>query len=118
MSLRAVHDLWHHLIDVSDLRSRLGDPVAGQTGMLDQISVSQGGVPKTAVTSADVGRLASTVMCRRHGRITDAHGRPYVSGAPMSSTLWSPRVIRFLPGPVVRTSRCRELIGHSYVQGQ
>lgn len=85
VSRRAVHDLWHHLIDVSDLRSRLGDPVAGQTGMLDQISVSQGGVPKTAVTSADVGRRGvdgDVQTSRAH------HGRPW-----QAVCLWSADVI-------------------------
>jgi MOSC domain-containing protein YiiM len=89
-SRHAVHDLWHHLIDISDVRAAIGDGVVAQLGVLSQISVSPGGVPKNPVASASVGRRGvegDSQAARVH------HGRPW-----QAVCLWSSDVIETLIG--------------------
>ena len=89
-SRHAVHDLWHHLIDVAGIRTELGFGPADQTAVLGQISASDGGVPKMAVDRAEVGRrgvVGDRQQARRH------HGRPW-----QALCLWSEEVIDELVG--------------------
>ncbi len=84
-SRHAVHDLWHHLIDVAHIRTDLGFGPAAQSGVVSQISASDGGVPKQAVAQAEIGRrgvVGDRQQARRH------HGRPW-----QALCLWSDEVI-------------------------
>jgi MOSC domain-containing protein YiiM len=81
----AVHELWHHLIDVADGRVAGGDPTSPSEGSVAQINVSGGGVPKLPVDSAVVGRRGvegDSQTARVH------HGRPF-----QALCLWSADVI-------------------------
>jgi MOSC domain-containing protein YiiM len=81
---RAVHALWHELVDLAQKRDRRS-PVAPQHGTVEQISASDGGVPKLAVAAAEVGRrgaLGDRQRTRLH------HGRPW-----QALCLWSGDVI-------------------------
>lgn len=80
-----VHELWHRLVAIADLRRASGDVVATQHGVLTQISRSRGGVPKLAVESADIdprGIVGDVQKTRVH------HGRPW-----QALCLWSADVI-------------------------
>jgi MOSC domain-containing protein YiiM len=83
----AVHDATHHLLDLSrDLHALGAPPGAGAaTGVVVQVNVSPGGVPKLPVASARVGRRGldgDRQKVRRH------HGRPW-----QALCLWSAEVI-------------------------
>jgi MOSC domain-containing protein YiiM len=81
----AVHDATHHLRDVSRGLHALGAGAPTQHGTLVQVNSSNGGVPKTALTSAAIGRrgVAGDQQAeRRH------HGRPW-----QAVCIWSRDVI-------------------------
>lgn len=84
-SRHSVHDLWHHLGDLARIRAQLGDPVPRQTGTLEQVNRSDGGVPKTAVVDAEIDR-SGVVGDRQQARMH--HGRPW-----QALCLWSADVI-------------------------
>jgi MOSC domain-containing protein YiiM len=87
-SRHVVHDLWHHLIDISDIRRTLEDTAPTQHGSLVQINVYDGGVPKHSVDQASIGRRGidgDTQNARKH------HGRPW-----QALCLWSRDVITAL----------------------
>ncbi len=87
-SRHAVHDLWHHLIDIADVRVALGDAPTRQVGELVQINRSGGGVPKLPIDSAVVGHRGvdgDSQAARVH------HGRPW-----QALCLWSADVIEAL----------------------
>lgn len=68
------HDLMHHLGDIADIRHDLGDAVGPLDGTVDRINVSDGGVPKRAVETVDIGARGlegDRQKTRRH------HGRPW-----------------------------------------
>ena len=80
-----VHHLMHGLTSIADLRRAGDDAVERQVGTISQISVSNGGVPKTAVTSSEVdvrGLVDDVQATRLH------HGRPW-----QALCLWSQDVI-------------------------
>lgn len=71
--VEVLHDHFHRLVDVADIRHELGDSVE-LTGSVNQISRSDGGVPKLAVPSATIERrgvVGDTQAARQH------HGRPW-----------------------------------------
>lgn len=83
----AVHDATHHLRDLGRGLHALGAPPGHRSGVghVVQLSVSAGGVPKTAVPSAEVtarGMAGDRQRARRH------HGRPW-----QALCLWSAEVI-------------------------
>ena len=83
----AVHDATHHLLDLSRDLHALGAPPGPRaaTGTVAQVNVSAGGVPKTPVDRAGVGRRGldgDRQKVRRH------HGRPW-----QALCLWSAEVI-------------------------
>lgn len=69
-----LHEVLHHGHDVGRLRHRLGDGVPHQTGTIHQLNVSDGGVPKHPVDSAEVGFRGLT---RDHQDDRLHHGRPF-----------------------------------------
>lgn len=80
-----VHHLWHGLMSIADLRRAGGDAVSPQHGRVDQLNASGGGVPKSAIGSATIGRRGmdgDTQQARMH------HGRPW-----QALCLWSREVI-------------------------
>jgi MOSC domain-containing protein YiiM len=80
-----VHHLWHGLVSIADVRRAAGDAGTRQRGSIAQISASSGGVPKTALESAVVGRRGvdgDVQKSRKH------HGRPW-----QALCLWSSEVI-------------------------
>lgn len=80
-----VHDGVHGLRDLSRLLHQIGAGVPTQQGSVAQISTSDGGVPKTAVPSVDVGPrglIGDRQADRTH------HGRPF-----QALCLWSSEVI-------------------------
>lgn len=81
----AVHDATHHLKDVGRGLHALGAGAPSHRGTVSQISTSDGGVPKTAVTSAEVAR-SGLVGDRQNDRLH--HGRPL-----QALCLWSDEVI-------------------------
>lgn len=84
----AVHDLLHHLIDVAEIRTALGDRIPTAIGSVARINTSTGGVPKTPVDEANVGRRGlggDRQASRQH------HGRPN-----QALCLWSAEVIESL----------------------
>lgn len=84
-SRHAVHDLWHHLIDIADGRVTRGDATPADSGTVAQINSSTGGVPKVSVGRATVGRRGlegDSQAARMH------HGRPW-----QALCLWSADVI-------------------------
>jgi MOSC domain-containing protein YiiM len=99
----ALHRLAHDLTRAGRLLHEYGGtPAAGATGVLDSINASRGGVPKSAVLEAEVGRLGLHVdqqANRRH------HGRPW-----QALSLWSLDLIRRLndEGHPVRPGSCGE----------
>jgi hypothetical protein len=86
----AVHDATHHVRDVGRGLHALGAGATSQKGSLVQISSSDGGVPKSALPSATVGRrgvLGDRQAERKH------HGRPL-----QALSIWSQEVIDALRG--------------------
>lgn len=83
--LDKVHHLMHGLSSIADVRRATDDAVAQQSGAVAQLSRSGGGVPKTPVESAVVGRrgVDSDVQTARVH-----HGRPW-----QALCLWSAEVI-------------------------
>lgn len=80
-----VHHLMHGLSSIADVRRAADDAVAQQHGTIAQLNQSTGGVPKTAVDSAVVGRRGvdgDVQTARVH------HGRPW-----QALCLWSSEVI-------------------------
>lgn len=80
-----VHHLMHGLCSIADVRRAADDAVPTQTGSVVQINRSGGGVPKTAVNSAVIGRRGvdgDVQTARVH------HGRPW-----QALCLWSSEVI-------------------------
>lgn len=69
----AIHALWHSLVDIADARRTGGDRIPTQRGVVEQINVSDGGVPKSPVPLATVGRRGLTGD-RQRTRMH--HGRP------------------------------------------
>ncbi len=80
-----VHWLWHGLVSIADVRRAAGDSVQRQAGAVAQLNSSDGGVPKTAVESADVG-VRGVSGDRQGSRVH--HGRPW-----QALCLWSSDVI-------------------------
>ena len=81
----AVHDASHHMMDVSNGFARIRAGTPRSEGLLAQISVSSGGVPKTPVSEAAIGRdgvEGDRQADRKH------HGRPF-----QAVCLWSAEVI-------------------------
>ncbi|MCP4227194.1 MAG: MOSC domain-containing protein [Actinomycetia bacterium] len=81
----AVHDLWHHLIDIASIGVALGRGASTKIGTVEQINRSPGGVPKVAVAEAEIswsGVDGDTQRARAH------HGRPW-----QALCLWSGDVI-------------------------
>lgn len=81
----AVHDASHHLGDIGRGLHALGAGAPTQVGTVAQLNVSDGGVPKTPVASAEVG-LRGLVGDRQTDR--HHHGRPL-----QALCLWSTEVI-------------------------
>jgi len=80
-----VHYLVHGLVAIADLRRAAGDAVHTQRGSVTQLNASAGGVPKTSIERADVGRRGIEVD-RQETRVH--HGRPW-----QALCLWSADVI-------------------------
>ena len=83
--LDKTHHLWHGLVSIADVRRAADEAVDIQHGTVDQLSVSNGGVPKTAIETAEVGVrgfATDTQATRLH------HGRPW-----QALCLWSAEVI-------------------------
>lgn len=81
----AVHDFWHHLVDIAAIRRALGDATPTQSGDVARLNISDGGVPKRAIDTAVVGRRGlegDRQAARQH------HGRPW-----QALCLWSADVI-------------------------
>ena len=84
-SRHAVHDLWHHLMDVAAGRVAVGDATPAGAGTVARIHASDGGVPKLPVGVARIGRRGldgDRQAARLH------HGRPW-----QALCLWSAEVI-------------------------
>ncbi len=81
----AVHDATHHLKDVGRILHGFGVGAPSHRGTVAQINTSDGGVPKTPVTTAEVGRHG-LVGDRQHDRRN--HGRPL-----QALCLWSEEII-------------------------
>lgn len=81
----AVHDASHHQMDVGRGLASLGAATPSQVGRVVQVSTSAGGVPKTAVAAANVGRRG---LVGDHQEETAHHGRPF-----QALCLWSSEVI-------------------------
>lgn len=84
----AIHALWHGLVAIANARRDGGDGIPAQRGVVEQINVSGGGVPKAAVPVAAVGRRGLTGD-RQRTRMH--HGRPC-----QAVCLWSADVIESL----------------------
>ncbi|MGH1489837.1 MAG: MOSC domain-containing protein [Acidimicrobiales bacterium] len=83
-----LHDGQHHLADIGRIRQGLGQGPPPQSGSVSGMYVSNGGVPKQAITSASVtarGVAGDSQNDRRH------HGRPL-----QAVCLWSAEVIESL----------------------
>jgi MOSC domain-containing protein YiiM len=81
----AVHDACHHLSDVGRGLHRLGAGAPSATGVVSQLSTSDGGVPKRAVSAVHVtaaGVVGDRQAVRRH------HGRLW-----QALCLWSHDVV-------------------------
>lgn len=72
----AVHDLLHHLHDIGRNLIALGVGPRRHTGTVEQVNVSDGGVPKRAIPEAEIGPrgLAGDRQAtrRHHGRVWQA----------------------------------------------
>ena len=83
--LHAAHDASHHQMDVSRGLAALGCGVPAQTGTVQRVNASDGGVPKASIGGADVtwsGVVGDHQANRKH------HGRPF-----QALCLWSSEVI-------------------------
>jgi len=83
-----VHDVTHHLMDIGRGLHHLGAGARTETGVVAQLNVSHGGVPKTPVGEVEVGYRGAAgdrQATRRH------HGRPW-----QALCLWSTEVIEGL----------------------
>jgi MOSC domain-containing protein YiiM len=81
----AVHETTHHLRDVGRGLHALGAGAPRQRGELVQVNVSNGGVPKTALPSATIGR---------RGLVGDQQAERQHHGRPLQALcLWSQDVI-------------------------
>ena len=82
------HELWHHISDGAAVLELLGQGVALQQGHIQYLHVSDGGVPKVSVVSAETGYRGLAGDRQRfrkhHGRVTQA------------VSLWSSEVISSL----------------------
>ena len=81
----SVHEAIHHLHDLGRQLHEAGAGAPSQRGSVAQLSTSDGGVPKSAIDSADVGLrglLGDLQGNRKH------HGRPF-----QAVCLWSAEVI-------------------------
>lgn len=69
-----VHHLWHGLVSIADVRRAADDAVPTHRGVVEQVSSSPGGVPKTALERAEVGirGIEGDVQAARVH-----HGRPW-----------------------------------------
>jgi MOSC domain-containing protein YiiM len=81
----AVHEAIHQLHDLGRQLHEAGAGAPSQRGIVAQLSTSDGGVPKTAISSADVG-LRGVLGDRQDSR--KHHGRPF-----QALCLWSAEVI-------------------------
>ncbi|MEZ5244780.1 MAG: MOSC domain-containing protein [Acidimicrobiales bacterium] len=81
----AVHDLWHHLVDIADGRVATGDATPTDAGTVVQVNASGGGVPKAPV---EVGRIGRRGIDGDVQRARLHHGRPW-----QALCLWSADVI-------------------------
>lgn len=84
----AIHDASHHLSDIGRGLHRLGAGAPTQVGTVAQLNVSDGGVPKRAIESAQVGMRGlggDQQAARQH------HGRPL-----QALCIWSADVIAAL----------------------
>lgn len=88
VDVSTVHAGVHGLRDLSRLLHQVGAGVSTQQGSVAQISASDGGVPKAAVPSVDVG-LRGLIGDRQADR--KHHGRPF-----QALCLWSSEVIEAL----------------------
>lgn len=72
----AVHDALHHLHDIGRGFAALGAGVTTHAGIVDQINVSNGGVPKSAVVAASAGYRGLSgdrqAARKHHGRVFQA----------------------------------------------
>lgn len=87
-SRHAIHDAWHHLVDVASIGATLGRALPAQSGTIARINTSGGGVPKIAVAETRLSRRGldgDQQDDRRH------HGRPW-----QALSLWSSEVIEAL----------------------
>ena len=83
-----VHDVTHHLMDIGRGLHQLGAGAPSESGVVAQLNVSDGGVPKTPVAEVEVGYRGAAGdrrAARRH------HGRPW-----QALCLWSTEVIEGL----------------------
>lgn len=86
--VETIHGAIHHLHDLGRQLHDAGAGVPSQRGTVAQLSISDGGVPKSAVESVDVGLrgvLGDRQAVRKH------HGRPF-----QALSLWSAEVIEAL----------------------
>ena len=80
-----VHHLMHGLVSIADVRRAAHDAVPTQRGVVTHLHRSAGGLPKTAIETATVGRRGvdgDVQATRAH------HGRPW-----QALCLWSAEVI-------------------------
>jgi MOSC domain-containing protein YiiM len=83
--LHAVHDASHHQMDVGRGLAALGAGTPAHTGAVARVNASHGGVPKHAISNAEVttvGLVGDRQADRRH------HGRPF-----QALCVWSAAVI-------------------------
>lgn len=80
-----VHHLWHGLVSIADIRRKAHDAVKRQIGSVAQISSSAGGVPKSAIPTAEIG-VRGVEGDAQQSRVH--HGRPW-----QALCLWSAEVV-------------------------
>ncbi len=81
----AIHDAVHGLRELGRALHQIGAGISSQQGTVTQISASDGGVPKAAVATVDIG-LRGLIGDRQANR--KHHGRPF-----QALCLWSTEVI-------------------------
>lgn len=86
--VHAAHDATHHFMDAARGLAAVGAAGAPLAGRLEQINVSAGGVPKTAVPTARVGHQGLEGDAQRDRK---HHGRPF-----QAVCLWAREVIEGL----------------------
>ena len=82
------HRLLHRCWEIAELRAAAGDLPAEQHGRVEQLNVSNGGVPKRPVPEFEVGRRGPL---NDHQRFRRHHGRVW-----QALCLWSAEVIEAL----------------------